>query len=395
MKQAIMNSRKTAFLALCAVHREEGAFLSHFLPPEDHLAREIALGTERRLLTLDHLAQKLAARGELNLKLKEKMLLRMAIYQHIFMDRIPPHALVNETVKLAKEFCNFRFVNFLNAALRKLVGETWALPEGETAEQLALKHSYPVFFIQKLLAEYGASQTLPILEVLNQPSPLTVRQRFAKELTVLQVDSSQVTDYAQDPKFYFQSLTQAHLMWELARTQKSAPKRILDLCSAPGGKLIALSEYFPEAKLFANDLSEKRLQKLSANLQKYAVSAELSCHPAEQYPEGHLFDLILLDVPCSNSGVLHKRPEARWRLTEEKLKAVNATQWACLQKAKRLLAPGGQLWYMTCSILSDENEKMVQRAVRELSFKQTDHLFKHLPSSDGKEGGFATILLNS
>ncbi len=377
------------------MHREEGAFLSHFLPPEDHLAREIALGTERRLLTLDYLAQKLATRGALNLKLKEKMLLRMAIYQHIFMDRIPPHALVNETVKLAKEFCNFRFVNFLNAALRKLVAETWKLPEGEDAEQLALKHSYPVLFIQKLLAEYGLVQTLSILEVLNQPPPLTVRQRFAKELTILQVDSSQVATYAQDTQFYFQSLTQARLISELAKSSKIAPKRILDLCAAPGGKLIAVSEYFPEAELFANDLSEKRLQKLSANLQKYAIKAELSCHPAEKYPEGELFDLILLDVPCSNSGVLHKRPEARWRLTEEKLKEISSIQWACLQKAKQLLAPGAQLWYMTCSILSDENEKMVQRAARELGFTQTDHTFKHLPSSEGKEGGFATILLNS
>ncbi len=384
-----MYSRKNAFLALCAVHREEGAFLSHILPPEDHLAREIALGTERRLLTLDHIAQKLALRGALNLKLKEKMLLRMAIYQHLFMDRIPAHALVNETVKLAKEYCHFRFVNFLNAALRRLVGESWPLPE-----QLSLKHSFPQLFIDKLLGEYGESQTEEILQALNRPPPLFVRERFSPELALLEVDSAQVGAYVQDARYYFQGYVQAHLITELIKCRTSSPSKILDLCAAPGGKLIALSEYFPKAEFVANDVSEKRLRKLKDNLQKYGIAAQTSCHAAEDYPEDELFDLVLLDVPCSNSGVLHKRPEARWRLTDEKLKELDVIQWTLLQKARRLLAPGGQLWYMTCSILHDENERMIERAVRELGFRQAQ-TFKHLPHQEGREGGFAAILLKN
>lgn len=377
-----MHSREIAFLALCTVHKTEGAFLHHYIPPEDHLAREIAYGTERRILTLDYIAQKLAKKGTLNLKSKERWLLRMAIYQHLFMDRIPVHALVNETVKLAKAHCHSIFVRFLNAALHRLVSTNWTLPQ----EDLAVRFSFPELFVQKLVKEYGLEVTREILQALNVPPPLMARRRFTEELKV--VEASELSSIAQDPNYYLQSVTQAKLIADLAGGIRTAPKRVLDLCAAPGGKLIAVHEYFPQAELFANDSSEKRLVKLRENLAKYGVSANISCYPAENFPEGERFDLILLDVPCSNSGVLHKRPEARWRITEEQLANLCATQWACLQKAKQLLNPGGEIWYTSCSILSCENEDQIERSKRELNLTARSFC-KHLPPN---EGGFACAL---
>ncbi|MBI2742758.1 MAG: methyltransferase domain-containing protein [Chlamydiales bacterium] len=379
------NSREIAFLALCAVHKEEGLFLTHLLPPHDSLAREIALGTERRLLTLDYIGAKLASRGALKLKLKEKMLLRMAIYQHLFMDRIPPHALVHEMVELARSHCHSLFVKFLNAALRKLVAEKWSLPEGDTPQELSICYSYPLYFVELLLEEYHIQTTRKILDALNQPPPLTIRERFKGSI---EIDPSELEKYATSRDYYFQSATQGLLIDQLAGQMKKPPKRVIDLCAAPGGKLIALQEHFPHAELVANEISEKRLKRLRDNLSKYQIAATLTNLPAEEYPEGELFDLILLDVPCSNSGVLHKRPEARWRITPEKIQELKKIQWACLQKAQRLLAPGGEIWYTTCSILHAENEEIVARAARELSLKPSAP-HKHLPHEATREGAFA------
>jgi 16S rRNA (cytosine967-C5)-methyltransferase len=436
-----MNSREKAFLALCAVHKKEGVFLSHFDFSDDPFAREIAYGTERRILTLDAIAKNLAAQGSLKLKLPEKMLLRMGIYQHVFMDKVPPHALVFEMVQLAKKHCYKRFANFLNASLRKLIeGEEFFPSEND----LSAFYSFQNFFIEKLLAEYGLEHTKEILEALNKPPRLFARKRNSFEChEILAEDLSKCVN---DPAYYIQSRTQMMLMSHLytnslknrefdkeapqifcservtiaerqgasenekceAKTTRSktdsssclcitekkriTPEKILDLCAAPGGKLITLADFFPKAELFANDVSEVRLRKLKENLSKYGISATISCYDAREFPEQDQFDLILVDVPCSNSGVFNKRPEARWRLNPESLKQLSALQFACLEKASKLLKPGGEIWYLTCSILHDENENMIKKACQELSLAPKETPFKILPNPQNLEGGFAISL---
>jgi 16S rRNA (cytosine967-C5)-methyltransferase len=384
-------SRETAFLALCEAHKNEGAqgvFLSHLLPPKDALAREIALGVERRLLTLDHIAKKLTDRGVLELKSKEKMLLRMGIYQHLFMNKIPDHALVFEIVELAKKYCHHRFVKFLNAALRKLVSQEWTLPSGDDPEALSLRFSYPLFLVEKLLHAYGLEKTKQVLEKLNQVPPLTIRKRFTNEIE--EISRDEIEKYIDDNAYYFQSRAQALLMQKLASMSEKKPSKILDLCAAPGGKLIAVSEWFPHAKLFANDISTARIERLCENLKKYEVESEISCFDAAAYPQKEQFDLILLDAPCSNSGVLHKRPEARWRISKKALLQLTQLQWKILQHATKLLAPGGEIWYMTCSILPDENEKIVERACRDLALNASPSI-KFLPIEES-EGAFGVRL---
>ncbi len=384
-------SRETAFLALCEAHRNEGAqgvFLSQLLPPKDALAREIALGVERRLFTLDYIARQLTDRGELALKSKEKMLLRMGIYQHLFMDKIPDHALVFEHVELAKKHCHHRFVKFLNASLRKLLSQEWTLPSGDDPEALSLRFSYPLFFVEKLLRTYDLEKTKRILEKLNQVPPLTVRKRFTNEIE--EISRDEIEKYIDDNAYYFQSRSQALLIQKLAGISEKKPSKILDLCAAPGGKLIAVSECFPEAILFANDSSSVRIERLRENLKKYQVASEISCFDAAAYPQKEQFDLILLDVPCSNSGVLHKRPEARWRISKKTLLQLTQLQWKILQHATKLLAPGGEIWYMTCSILPDENENIIQRACRDLGLQASPPI-KFLPIEES-EGAFGVRL---
>ena len=131
-------------------------------------------------------------------------------------------------------------------------------------------------------------------------------------------------------------------------------------------KLIAAHDLFPRAKLYANDSSERRLQKIRENLTKYKIEAELSTGYGEEFHSLHHLDLAIVDVPCSNSaGSFNKRPEARWRLTPEEIRALTETQFKLLQSAKELISDHGVIWYITCSILKDENEDMISRACKD------------------------------
>jgi len=170
-----------------------------------------------------------------------------------------------------------------------------------------------------------------------------------------------------------------------------APARILDLCASPGGKLLAAHDLFPQAKLYANDVSPEKIMRLSQNLAKYGVKADLNCGQGEDYQSSELFDLIILDVPCSNSGVLNKRPEARWRLTPKVIEGLRQTQSRLVKHAADLLAPGGVIWYLTCSILKSENEEMIEDVIQH---DRLEKVFSKivLPNYEGWDGGFGCVL---
>lgn len=406
-----MNSREAAYLALLTSLRQEG-FVSHFLEqwqnnenPSDldfAFAQEIAFGTTRLALALDHISAQLSTHQKLSLKLKERALLRTAIYQHFYMSKVPLYAIVNETIELAKKYCHRTFANYLNAILRKLSSKKPALPTGNTPVELSIRFSYPLPFIGKLIAAFGKEKTEDILNGGNKPAKTMARLRPGINIqdqlplklisdTFAIIDkASMLNEIASSPFYYIQNITPAFLVAELAKLTKP-PNRILDLCASPGGKLIAAYDKFPEAELFGNDVSQDKIFRLSQNFTKYKIPINLSCELGEKFSSPHSFDLIILDVPCSNSGVLNKRPEARWRLTQEAINELTKKQMRLIEKAATLLSNDGAIWYLTCSILSEENENLINTACTALklkiSFSKTI-----LPNEEGWDGGFACLL---
>lgn len=416
MLSSVSSPREAAYFALISSDKEhiESTLeiwqkLNKPASKDLRLAKELAFGTIKRLSSLDFLAKQLTSTGKLNLKSKEKMLLRMAIYQFVFMERIPFYAIVDEKVGLAKKHFGMKTANFFNAVLRKAKDLKLELPRTENpVEDLAIFYSYPTFFVKKLMSEYGLKKAKEIMEVQNHFFPPTVRLRKkagdtllkGKELhylldgtfEVVQIPKDvEITSIAANPDFYIQNATPAFLIASLAKDIPS-PKTILDLCAAPGGKLLACRDLFPEAELFANDVSEEKCALIRDNLRKYGAFSHISCQRGEVYQAFQKFDLIVLDVPCSNSGVLHKRPEARWRLLPENLKQLEELQIAIVKNAASLLNPGGQIWYLTCSILREENEDLIKKVCQRFRLKVFGKMLSVLPNDQGLDGGFGCAL---
>lgn len=408
-----MNPREAAYIALMNSLKGE-YFISHYLDqwqnnhhpsPQDYaLAKEIAYGTLRMTHALDHLASISANPQKLSLKLKERALVRLALYQHHYMAKIPLYAIVNETIEIAKKYCHHTFVRFLNAFLRKIANTKTSFPLDHTVEALSTRFSYPKFFVQELLNSYPIEQTLQILEAGNCPSKTMARLRIPISshyslLTPIQnapvpvgvlSETSSLANIASSPNYYIQNITPATLVHELAK-HSPPPLSILDLCASPGGKLIAAHDLFPNAKLYGNDISPQKIIRLTDNFTKYNIPVNLRCGTGESYTSPSPFDVIILDVPCSNSGVLNKRPEARWRLNKETLDNLKITQKKLIQHATTLISDKGSIWYITCSILKSENEELIN------SICEKNHLYIEfsktiLPDFNGWDGGFACLL---
>lgn len=408
------NAREAAFLATIHVSTQQGYAeeplqqwrITHQPNSVDSaLARQIAYGSIQMGAALDHLALQLTDKGSLKLKVKERLLLRTALYQAHYMERIPLYSIANESVRLAKKHCHRTFANFLNALLRAYASQKPSLPQGDDAASLACRYSYPEFYVEKLLLHFGPLTTKNLLEAGNTRPQTMVRLRLNAPLppasTPLEglrlpmarlTDLSRISELATSKHYYLQNVTSAHLMGSLAACTPP-PRNILDLCAAPGGKTLAAADLYPEAHLVANEVSERRMALLKDNMAKYSLSATLTQERGETYPSNQLYDLIIVDAPCSNSGVLNKRPEARWRLNGMELDQLINLQMDLLRRAALLLSPQGSIWYMTCSILPEENEHIVERICNELPLKVGAYSTTIHPNQEGWDGGYGCQLV--
>ena len=352
--------RRAAFDALEAVLMR-GGFLKEYLSDASPLTYEITNGVMRQLGALESHLKRLN-KGH-RLKRKERLVLMIALYQYLHLDKVPLYAIVNESVDLAKQVCHSRFTKFCNAFLRNL-----PLKEEFPTDNL----SYPDFLLKNIDRKY--------LKIMNKPPKHFARNRNTGEMESVQ----DVQAIGKDPDYYIQNPTTWNLMRLLAE-KTDTPKTILDLCSAPGGKAIAAYDLYPQAEITVNEPSEKRGERLRENLEKYEIPATYTNFDGTEYPEEKKFDLIIIDAPCSNTGVLGKRPESRWRIDKEKVAEHRSLQQALVDRARTLISPNGVIWYLTCSILPAENERLVEKYAPKFTHTIT-------PDEVGNDGGFCALM---
>lgn len=403
----LLTAREAAFFAYGSALAERGFMESSLekwkekCSPKEcdvRLAQEIAYGTCRRQKTLDYYLSKYC---ELPRKKKEKALLRQALYQMVYMDRVPAYAIVDAACQIAKKHVSRPFSGFLNALLRRIDVKSLSLPTGNSLEEISIRTSFPTFLVEQVTEAFGKERAEELLRCQNEvflpqarcrgEDPLTQELLLLEKKHYLIPKRALLQRVADSSSFYIQNRTPAFLMEMLVGCLEKPPKTVLDLTASPGGKLLLAYDLLEGASFVANDVSGEKRSRLEQNCQKYGIECEVTEHLGQEYPLERQFDLLLLDAPCSNTGVLHKRPEARWRVSESSLAAHVALQTALLERGAKLLAPGGVIFYMTCSILPEENEKLLARVCKTLGLVCVQKRLI-LPDEKGLDGGFGAFL---
>ncbi len=331
-----------------------------------------------------------------------RAVLRLGLYQ-IFHMRIPPHAAVHETVELGG-----RARGLVNAILRRALREKEALDRQLAAAPMAVQTSHPEFLLARWEAQFGREATQRLAVWDNQPAEVYLR---ANGLKVTVGELLRACPAARPSPAHPRALQAPHIpiAWiaqGLCYVQDPSTllacdlldpqpgETVLDACAAPGGKTTYLAELMQNrGRLVACDLYESRLVRLRENLARLgATVAEVFEHDS-MLPGGPIspgtFDRALVDAPCSNTGVLRRRVDVRWRLTEEDFIRMPAQQLALLRRSAEALKPGGTLVYSTCSLEAEENDGVVTEALRTIPGLRFVESRRTLPFADGVDGAFA------
>jgi 16S rRNA (cytosine967-C5)-methyltransferase len=381
------------------------------LSPEDRaLAHELFYGVLRHRSALDWRLAACSTRRWGQVALPVQMVLRLGAYQLLFLDRIPPHAAVHETVALAKVMAGESDVGYTNAVLRALERRKSELvvPDllNHPIDHLTAEYSHPVWLVRRWLKRFGLQRTLTMCRTNNTVPPVTLRvnplrvtrerlvEMLAKEgaiaapgrvspqALVLKAGSPAATRAFAQGWYYVQDEA-AQLVGFAVAPQPG--ERILDACAAPGGKSIHLAELMGDrGEIVAVDASAERLALVKENCRRMGIKsvhpleADVS-NPVEAARMGH-FDRILVDAPCTGLGVLRRHPEAKWHKTEALIVRLAAKQRAILDAVAPLLKPGGVLVYSTCSTEREENEERVEAFMRTHQGWTVDNLRERLPA---------------
>ena len=331
--------------------------------------------------------------------------LRVGLCQILILD-IAEHAAVNETVEAGKASVR----GLINAVLRRSIVSRKRLLDEIPDLPLPVAHSHPDWLFNRWKAAFGKREAIALMEWNNQPAETFFRVNpltpAPSEFPGTPVDGAPGFYQLDGPlpgallaagAIYIQDPATRHSV-DLLDPQPG--ERILDACAAPGGKAFLIAAALGSAeKLVCTDSNEKRLPRLQENLERlHAGKASVSVHdwtkpaPAEWHGS---FDGILLDVPCSNTGVIRRRVDVRWRLQAPDIERIAITQRKILENALPCLKPGGRLVYSTCSIEAEENLGQVEAFLAdhpELELKATREA---LPFRDHTDGAFAARIERS
>ncbi len=410
-----MNVRRTALSLL--MEEEKGGFANLLLSnsvlsmagSDAPLLTALFYGTVERRLSLDYAIGALSKRDPMGLSPHTRALLRLGLYQIYFM-RIPHHAAIYETVALGE---NQGEKGLLNAVLRRGAQAPMPLPpEGRKARYLSVKYSFPLSTVRHFIDLYGVGEAEALFAAFDRVSPLTVTVN-TKKATVDELlcrfraagFSAERTLYSQrclrlaesvspeklpgfgEGHFLVQDEASALAVEALGAV---AGERIIDVCSAPGGKILsAAASLGGMGEFFAFDLYESKLSLIRESAARLGLS--LSVAPCDAtVGEPSLFgtaDGVICDVPCSGLGVLGKKPDLRYR---EKNDALASLGLAILKRSARYLKKGGAILYSTCTLCPSENEENVRAFLAEdPSFVFEDFSFRGGLSS---ENGMLTLL---
>ena len=311
------------------------------------------------------------------------LLLEMAVYQLFFMDRVPDSAAINEAVKLAKKRGVTGLSGFVNGVLRNIARnkENIALPDKnkDLIKYLEIKYSTPKAVVEHFINDYGSEKTEEILEAFEEKRPLVARATknreelikkldaegvrvstdtiFPESLKILELDSLSFLESFEDGDFVIQDES-SQFIGKIVELPNGV--RVLDLCAAPGGKSLLFAGMEEVDEIISCDITENKTELIEENVRRIGASkiktkmndASL-CNP--DFVDG--FDLVICDLPCSGLGVMGRKRDIKYNVTEDKIRELAKIQRTILENAVRYVKKGGRLIYSTCTMTKAENEE--------------------------------------
>lgn len=386
-----MNSRREAAFAVARWIATHG-HLSDMLPegPDRAFVQDLVYTTVRRFRPLRSVLGQLVQKWP---KGEMEALLLVGAAQILYMPDVPDFAAVNETVSAAKRCPNKSVAKVVNGVLRNLIRRRDEFEAWLKASPLAERESFPNGLVRRWVDRYGEADAERLCKWHNEPAETWLAHRPGDSEAFERLPRGRrvadVEGYAEGA-FIVQDPATAGAV-ELLSVAPGL--KVLDFCAAPGGKSIQIAWRMDGGKdggrLVSMEVNPARRRRLEENLKRVRLDW---VEPVAEVVEGEMFDRVLADVPCSNTGVLRRRPDARWRWTGEHLAELVELQSAILAKAASHVAPGGILVYSTCSCEPEENLSQVERFLADNPEFEKIEVRESVPFVSGYDGAFACAI---
>jgi 16S rRNA (cytosine967-C5)-methyltransferase len=347
-------AREAAFRILLKVeaggHSDDllfGPGVSALEERDRNLAMALVMGVLRWQIALDEQIRGAQTRPMVKMAAEVVAALRLGVLQLRYMDKIPAHAAVDESVELCRIGGQDKAAPMVNAVLRRLEREgrpaVGARKILVTAKQLAVQYAHPEWLVARWMRHYGA-ETAETMLAAGQSEPSGDAAWFADA----------------DVGWLPQMDAASRLVAEMAASNGAAVKTALDCCAAPGNKTLVLALRMPQAEIAAMDVSAERLNAMRRRLRSFDYAGRVECVEGDALRAGGgRYERILCDVPCSGTGTMGRNPEIRHRLQAQEIGMQARRQREILRAGLEQLASGGRLVYSTCSVEPEENEQVV------------------------------------
>ncbi|WP_121639926.1 16S rRNA (cytosine(967)-C(5))-methyltransferase RsmB [Virgibacillus sp. Bac330] len=376
-------------------------------PKDEALFTEVVYGTVQQQITLDYYLASFLNRKKTP-DLWVKVLLRMSMYQMVYLDRIPDHAIIHEAVEIAKTRGHKGIASYVNGILRTVqrrgVPSTASIKDDAT--RISITTSHPKWLVERWIQQYGKETTEAMCRANTNHKPLSVRIQPLKTNREEIMQEMAESGFKVRPSFFSQQgiiveegkvlkskwfkegkLTiqdqSSMLVAEILRVQPGM--HVLDTCSAPGGKATHIAEKMENrGRIDAYDLHSKKVKLIQAKANELELSI---IHPSKEdarnlqrmYQKGS-FDRILVDAPCSGLGVIRGKPEIKYHKHEQDIERLSLIQQEILETVASLLKQEGLLVYSTCTVDQQENEHVVRAFCdKHPSFEVDQTFFSDLP----------------
>ena len=355
------------------------------------LATQLVYGSLRMRNSLDWLINQVANRKVQKMDGWTRNILRLGLYQIQFLDGIPDAVACNETVELAKEYKHPGVAKFVNGVLRNILRRLDSLQmpsiEDDPVQHIRYKYSFPQWLVERWVKRYGVKATIEICQTFNQIPDTVIRRNPLKtsksdledSLSKNNIEVKEINNFPQAFKInnysslynldtfqsgYFQIQGLASIMTGHIVAPKPG-ERVLDLCSAPGGKTTHLAELMDnQGEIIANELHEHKLSLIEENCKRLGVKiVNVKIGDGRKVEFTDSFDRILIDAPCSGLGMIAKKPEIKWQKKPQDIKQLKDIQLELLTAGSGFLKEGGELVYSTCTITEAENIEVVKEFV--------------------------------